>query len=311
MDGGAQRQNRQRSGRVYESVNASGTSRVINGDVYNYGLKLEADDAEACRSEILLTDTRDDKAGIISRFGARVQGTCDWITRDATYRKWLQDERSSLLWLSGPPATGKTTISVFLTDQLADSFESKAGRDDGSDDLVLYYFCTRQDERRSTAISILRGLIYLILLRRPHLINCMLKDFRSHKKNNSLFDPSNREALWRNFNKIIRELDFEKVYIVLDGLDECEESSLEWLLVKLKGLSSPELQPQKPILKLMIASQRHPRAIPAHLSAFLQIELFQDTIKEDLKLVIRSKILKLARKKANEEKDEVKRKSLW
>jgi hypothetical protein len=222
------------------------------------------------------------------------------------YRSWLQSEHSSLLWICGGPATGKTYISVFLTSEL-----EKAVKNDSPSDrdkkLLAYYFSSQQDKRRNTAVALLRGLMHLVLQAKPELVNGMLEDFYRFKEHNSLFDPSNKEALWRNFVWMLHMSGLDKIYFVLDALDECAED-LEWLLQKLTSLVCLNVPTQRPILKLVIASRRYPEVLQEHLYKFPQIIVGQDHNSDhDLRLFISSKIEDLAERKSSKEEDDSKR----
>lgn len=258
---------------------------------------------EECRYEVPLTDPRDDKADIVSRFGPRVEGTCDWITKHNKYRSWLQEKRSSLLWICGGPATGKTYLSVFLTGELGKTVKS-GSPSPHDNELLAYFFCSQQDQRRNTAGALLRGLMYLLLQVKPDVIDCMLEDFSRLKKHNSLFDPSNKEALWRNFEQMLLKSGLDKIYFVLDALDECAEDSLQWLLQKLTTLVSLNMPIQRPILKMVIASRRYPEVLHEYLYKFPRIIAGQDdNLSHDLRLFILSKIEDLAEKKSVKEED--------
>jgi hypothetical protein len=250
-----------------------------------------------------MTDPQDDKAAIISRFGPRLDGTCDWIIRKEEYQSWVGDERSSLLWISGGPATGKTYISLFLTSHLEEAVNNASKSSYGKrNELLAYYFCSQQDERCNTAITLLRGLMHLVLQARPNLVDSMLEDFCRLKNHNSLFDPSNKEALWRNFERMLLPSQLDKVYFVVDALDECAEESLDWLLQKLTGLVSVESAKRGPTLKVVITSRAYPEVLQHRLWKFGTITVGQHhNSNHDLRLFISSKIKDLAEKKSSKE----------
>ena len=188
-----------------------------------------ASKVEECESALFLTHPLDDRAGLISLKGRAIPGTCTWLTRNETFVSWRDNTNTSptLLWLSGGPGKGKTMLSIFLTQELEkDCFESTKM-------ILLYYFCDARDEKRNSPVSILRGLIFLFLQQRPSLINCMLNDYRVQRDN--LFKENSLEALWRIFESMIRESKSERIYCVLDGLDECRPQSLDHFLKKVRG----------------------------------------------------------------------------
>lgn len=259
----------------------------------------------------MVTDPRDDKANIISEFGERVEGTCSWIKQNETYQAWYQRQSSELLWICGPPATGKTYMSIFLTDELEKEIKKEHLKEQDPS-MLAFYFCSAQNDKRSTGVTLLRGLIHMILLQKPELVDCILDDFIRLKRQNGLFALSNREALWRNFEKILLKVDTRKIYFILDALDEYEQNSLEWLLQKLTNLFPSNTQPQKPILKILITSRRLPEVLPVYLSNFPHVNVNpgERCLENDLELFISSKLESLADAKSSIENDESKRAKL-
>lgn len=194
---------------------------------------------------------------------------------------------------------GKTYLSIFLTKKLEKDTPQ-------TDELLAFYFCNRQDQRRNTAITLIRGLIHLLLGAQPELIDVILEDFRRFKQHNSLFDMANKEALWRNFEQMVRTTRLTKIYFVLDALDECEESSLAWLLLKLIRLMTLEGCSTK--LKMIITSRQTPVVIPEFLYSFPRILVDHNSnLEKDLQLFVASKVDELADKKSRVEEDPEKR----
>jgi hypothetical protein len=259
----------------------------------------------------MLTDPRDDKSNTISEFGEWVEGTCSWIKQNKTYQEWYQKQSSEILWICGPPATGKTYMSIFLTDELEKKIKKQHSKGKDSD-LLAFYFCSGQSDKRSTGVTLLRGLIHMMLLQKPTSVEYILDDFIRLKPHNGLFALSNREALWRNFENILREIGTRNIYFILDALDEYEENSLDWLLQKLTSLFSSKTQAQRPILKIIITSRRLPEVLSAYLSNFphVNVNVGEKYLENDLKLFISSKIKSLADAKSNIEIDENKREIL-
>lgn len=122
---------------------------------------------------------------------------------------------------------GKTMMSVFLTEEL-EGFKASSA-------VLLFYFCEGRDQKRNSAINILRGLIFSLLRQRPKLIKHILPDYEVRE--DALFQNSSIEAMWRIFEDMVRDPETGPVYCVIDGLDECSQSSLECLEHFLKKVS--------------------------------------------------------------------------
>jgi ankyrin repeat protein len=224
-------------------------------------------DMTACLSALFLTDPVDDRATLVQAKGLRVDGTCEWIKTNALYNSWLSSD-SQLLWLSGGPGKGKTMLSIFLIEELERTMQLSQNT------LVLQYFCDNKDEKRNTAVTIVRGLVYQLLRSLPKLINHILPSFKIQKE--SLFATSSLQTLWRIFENMLRDPALSTIYCVLDGLDECDEGSLEVLLGKFATLLSTSSRSSTCHLKLIVVSRDLPDFIPEVLSGFPRIRLDPD-----------------------------------
>lgn len=160
-------------------------------------------------------------------------------------------------------------LSIFL----AEEFEQMAKN--SPDVVFLEYFCDDKDEKRRTADGIVRGLLFQLLQLRPNLFPHILPTFDIQKE--SLFSASSIESLWRIFKTILYDSWLGIMYCVIDGLDECDEASLEVFLGHLKVVflrNSGDTLTNR--LKFIIASRDLPEIIPELLSSFPRIRLDLD-----------------------------------
>ena len=238
-------------------------------------------------SALFLTDPRDDREHLIQVKGARVDGTCERIKSNQLYKSWLCS-RSQLLWLSGGPGKGKTMLSIFLAEELKRTAEYSPNA------LFIQYYCDSKDEKRNTAIDVVRGLVLQLLQAYPKLFDHILPSFNIQRQ--SLF--SSFESLWRIFQSMICDPIFGTVYCVLDGLDECNEASLELLLKKFKVLFSVKINESSACrLSLIVVSRNYPDSISDSLSSFPHIDLDLDIdseINNDIHMFVESKVEELS-----------------
>ena len=83
-----------------------------------------------------------------------VEGTLDWFSNEAQYRQWQDSESKRLLWVTGPPGTGKSVLAKYLLTQLMH-------RNDLGPlpNVVAYFFCSAQETESHSAPAVLRALI--------------------------------------------------------------------------------------------------------------------------------------------------------
>lgn len=66
-------------------------------------------------------------------------GTCQWILSHQLFISWLEKDSNALLWLTGHPGSGKTTLSYFLAQNLND-VRAQPGN-------VLIYLCQNKNKQ--------------------------------------------------------------------------------------------------------------------------------------------------------------------
>ncbi|OAL56010.1 hypothetical protein IQ07DRAFT_530043, partial [Pyrenochaeta sp. DS3sAY3a] len=211
--------------------------------------KKEAADeaASACRNAIFLIDPYVQRERIINTKGERVPGTCKWILQNETFRSWMNG-LNNFIWISGGPGKGKTMMSLYLTEELESFVKTR------EDAELVFCFCSHQDEKCNTAITVLRGLIHQIITKRSGLLKHALPYFDTLEKSQQSL--TSLETLWIVFRNIVGDADLGNMFCVLDGLDECDEGSLTLLVPKLVDLlSERNLQTNATGFKLAIISR--------------------------------------------------------
>ncbi len=187
-----------------------------------------------CRKALFLSDPAIDRANLTTSKGIRVAGTCEWIKENERYQQWLEG-KISLLWIWGGAGKGKTMLSVFLTEELE------------LNGPVVYYFCSSQDKGRDNASAVLRSLLWQITIRFPDLAEQLLRIFKSGETSAPDFSDTVRRlessltsigTLWNTLTTLVLDPQLARLTCVLDGLDECEETSRNWLASKIYNLNA-------------------------------------------------------------------------
>jgi ankyrin repeat protein len=179
---------------------------------------------------------------------------------------------SGIFWTSGDAGKGKTMLALHLVEVLKK--KPSAGN-------VIHFFCSRE-HRRNDGISILRALIYQLLIQQPGLFDHIADIYDKHGSN--LFSDNKFQPLWTILDRMVRDEHLESVSCILDGLDECNEDSLSdfWMKIRMMFQSGARSDHR---LRLIVVSRNHPYTIQQALDGFLRVRLEPDNsahIKRDI-----------------------------
>ncbi|KAH3997047.1 hypothetical protein HBI25_149830 [Parastagonospora nodorum] len=144
-----------------------------------------------------------------------VQGTCSWVLNNPAFLAWKNTTESDLLWVTGEPGSGKTMISVYLTDYLELDSTTRVKPQ------VFFFFCDDKIQLQRDPKSILRGIIWQIVRLHRDLIKYVKHRF--DQEGPSL--ASSFSALWELFLKVVSESTSGSVRIIVDALDDCKSSN--------------------------------------------------------------------------------------
>ncbi|KAF5965646.1 hypothetical protein FBULB1_12111 [Fusarium bulbicola] len=200
---------------------------------------------------LFVTDPREDRASLQSSKGHIVKGTCTWITKISAYRSWLSGSGDSRgLHIRGSEGHGKTMLAIYLTEQLEKLATCM------STDTVLYFFCNHGNINTNPATAVLRGLIWQLCRLRPELLHHGLKRTVSVDKGRIALATNSVETLWQIFTAMVQDPNAGTVACAVDGLDECDESSIQALAERFSELLSSEDQGRRNFRILL--TSRHP-----------------------------------------------------
>jgi AAA ATPase domain len=183
--------------------------------------------------------------------GNVTSGTCKWLKEVTEYGSWIEPEDPTrFLWIYGPPGKGKTFLSIYVANELRQQKK-----------WILQYFCHSGDNRRNTAYAVLTGFLNELL----HYIEELPHDSSEFAKRDYLHTvvrgqltaikketEAPHEALWYAFEKLICVIR-KNIYIVLDGLDECEKSSIDFLTEKFEAMYSSNSEGSQKVWTLIVS----------------------------------------------------------
>ncbi|OTA01901.1 hypothetical protein A9Z42_0022420 [Trichoderma parareesei] len=249
-------------------------------------------EAEACLRDLFLTDPRDDRTALKRKKGDRAQGTCEWIIGTEEITAWLgstqkvrsDGQTNNILWLHGNPGTGKSTMAIFLTEELPKVFSETDGK------TLAYFFCDSNFDTQRSAISVVRGLLLQLIQQHPRLLDYLLPRYR--ERGAKLFESF--DALWEIFMTVAADQSTGHKYCIIDALDECDQMSQEVLLRQLQGTFDGNLDAN---VHIMITSRPYAE-IQEYLGQFPNTDMatFPNT-DQDIEMCIEEKLAKLSRRK--------------
>ncbi|KAL5121669.1 hypothetical protein ACEQ8H_000355 [Pleosporales sp. CAS-2024a] len=220
--------------------------------------------------------------------------TATWIYRHEYIKDWLKADlpASPLLWMHGIPGAGKTVLASAIIDSCKQIPEF----------LTTFVYCRDGDSNSNSAIAILKGLADMLL----DVVNyrdLLLPSFYSRR-------TSGGDASLRSINqaKLLLEDCFRivpKMFIVIDGLDECdpkERREALRVLINLIGTNNDTAPGQ---VRLLVVSQyyhdiqREMESSGATRIAPRIIRLFEKDTSSDIKAYIRVWVDKIAAKNSS------------
>jgi len=147
-----------------------------------------------------------------------------WIVSDKRFLRWQDEHSSQLLCVKGNPGKGKTMISLGMVNYLSANLQQSRTLTN-----LAYFFCQDADDRRKTAVSVIKGLLWVLVARNSGL-ECHLQK-RFVVKGDSMFEgPESFDELCEVLLQIIQDESYETTIIVIDAIDECNKPDQAMLL---------------------------------------------------------------------------------
>jgi NACHT domain len=189
-----------------------------------------------------VTDVRD-------RISEAENGTLQWILSEPKIDRWWNSEHSSLLWINGSPGQGKSVLCKHILEKLERVVGDKRK---ASSHKIIYFFCSGQlHPQFQNAETILRTLI-VQLLSTPHLFAHLPGQYQKRAER---FETAPLARLWAIFRDMISDEYHDRIYCLLDALDEFE-SGITDLLERIQRLFSSVPVTKRPSIKFLVTSRQ-------------------------------------------------------
>jgi len=172
--------------------------------------------------------------------GQRVLGTAEWFQLEPAFQEWRVDQHTSILWCPGILGVGKSVLVSSVIETLIQSRDRK--------EVISYHFCRSEHEATLSARNILGT-----------CARQLLEGYVEHARGDALLKLRARTRdldVEDVVDLMIKHLkDDEIYYIILDGLDECDDGEVQsigvnvtklcnrrWNNIKILYSSRPELE---------------------------------------------------------------------
>ncbi|KAK4893348.1 hypothetical protein LTR27_008244 [Elasticomyces elasticus] len=286
------------------TTGALGITQIGTGNrLYLRGQTTEAQRAvepAACLKAICTDmDPKHDLAEL-SRERKRSPGTCERLLMHDKVRRRLIGQGDDVLWLTGPPGIGKTTLSVFLADQMLQSKGSsktllvknipEAGQMLKKKKFA-YFFCSEQ-QHHDNIVVLLQGLL-LQLLRQDKALLDIARAKYEHSESTCF---GSVEGLWQVLREALRNSTGPQVYFLIDALDMCVPSSRTAFFALLRRIADGRASRSVRWLITCRAEEDITRAIGNGCHG-AQLELQTGWINDDLQRYLKLKSDELGRDK--------------
>lgn len=215
-----------------------------------------------------------DCAGDVAREAvARTPGTGTWLFNHEKFQMW-RGKQSNILWIFGPPGSGKTVLSTSAIEHLQ-QYSSE-------NNPLVYFLADKLDDQKRSYIALVATFLALILAQSAQIPSELLKAFHLAQTygRTRLSDSDSPDALLR---KLVSNL--PAMYTIIDGLDEFKDIPRITKLLKSLTTSNPRSY-------ILVLSRDYP-SIRHSLDAILHIDLVRSPMKFDTCAYIRAEVERL------------------
>lgn len=204
-----------------------------------------------------------------------------WILGHPRYRDWLNGKGNGL-WISGRPGCGKSVLASVIVDSLHEQSRIPAEDDEHPKDHVGSVFCC--DKTKRTSLAVKKILIWQLLEQGPTLTREQKWHVVSAWHAISDTGPAHQEASEATLLQLLGLIlqSFRRVYVVIDGLDECNQP--EQVMREVLGICSGASKICH--LRVLFVSQKSSRIVEELPSDFQCIDLDGHDVRENSNLDI-------------------------
>ncbi|KAF3315411.1 hypothetical protein TWF173_003951 [Orbilia oligospora] len=180
------------------------------------------------------------------------QATCDWFFETEEFLQWRNRENvetfNGVLWIKGKPGAGKSTLMKHTLLHCQKKLSNHS--------IAAYFFSTRGQGLEKSRHGMLRSLLYQLCDNDSGAYGAFLQRFRDKEKKHG------HSWEWREgeLETIMLESvasSTKPVVLLVDALDECDESEVRMVINFLETLSSVSITAKR-TLNVCLSSRHYP-----------------------------------------------------
>lgn len=157
-----------------------------------------------------------------SVFSGVPRGSAEWFLKSEKFVQWSKSSHThKRLWGSGIPGAGKTVVASVVVDHLR---EVEVRRDENNSALTFVFL--KYDDQEQTHANVLGSILGQLLGHKTHVPPKLEALYRLAGTPPT---PPTLDSIQIEIRSVVQS--FAKVYIVLDGLDECSDDT-RWLIME-------------------------------------------------------------------------------
>ena len=198
----------------------------------------------------------------------RADQACEFLLINTNFINWYHASDSQQLVILGDMGSGKSVAMAYLVDELI-----RRNKHQLPQPKICYYYC--QDDETGHAIHIFSALTLALLEQLSGLKKTFYEWYKQNQASGILEPASNIRKLEEFLQKVLGTLD-RSLFVVIDGLDECDRASRNSLLKLLNTLSQ-----KTPRLKIVL-STRPQEEILEQLDEMARIDLGPDAKRDGI-----------------------------
>ncbi|KAJ0107225.1 hypothetical protein J7T55_007595 [Diaporthe amygdali] len=176
-----------------------------------------------------------------------VSGT--WILQNPSFQKWTDKHSrdNGVLYLSGIPGAGKTTLASFIVERL---LEESCAEGSDCDTLVAYFYFKHNQADKQTHNSFLRAMMEQIVTRDLALSDHLFDNLATINEVNLRSTRTLESLIATSFEH------FRTCLIIMDGLDEAAPGEAIKLLNWILPVANGQVQDNMTSTRLLFCGQR-------------------------------------------------------